>query len=110
MKTLVNSSKKIAIVSKLLEKIPDELDAIHIDVIDKRLENNDGISLKSLGEFAKKIVEEIAPNKRPLEMSVILLDVDEISLLNKEHLSKSCLLYTSPSPRDQRGSRMPSSA
>ena len=25
-------------------------------------------------------------------------------------LKKSCLLYTSPSPRDQRGSRMPSSA
>jgi len=25
-------------------------------------------------------------------------------------LSVSCLLYTSPSPRDQRGSRMPSSA
>ena len=25
-------------------------------------------------------------------------------------LSKDCLLYTSPSPRDQRGSRMPSSA
>ena len=30
------------------------------------------------------------------------------TLLNK--LSGSCLLYTSPSPRDQRGSRMPSSA
>ena len=26
------------------------------------------------------------------------------------NLYKSCLLYTSPSPRDQRGSRMPSSA
>ena len=25
-------------------------------------------------------------------------------------LSMTCLLYTSPSPRDQRGSRMPSSA
>ena len=25
-------------------------------------------------------------------------------------LNESCLLYTSPSPRDQRGSRMPSSA
>ena len=25
-------------------------------------------------------------------------------------LTNSCLLYTSPSPRDQRGSRMPSSA
>ena len=26
------------------------------------------------------------------------------------HIVESCLLYTSPSPRDQRGSRMPSSA
>ena len=30
--------------------------------------------------------------------------------LELDHLSKTCLLYTSPSPRDQRGSRMPSSA
>ena len=29
---------------------------------------------------------------------------------NKFSKSKVCLLYTSPSPRDQRGSRMPSSA
>ena len=28
----------------------------------------------------------------------------------KEPSAKTCLLYTSPSPRDQRGSRMPSSA
>ena len=27
-----------------------------------------------------------------------------------EFLVRACLLYTSPSPRDQRGSRMPSSA
>ena len=33
----------------------------------------------------------------------VLLTTDEVSDL-------SCLLYTSPSPRDQRGSRMPSSA
>ena len=35
-----------------------------------------------------------------------LLDNDEALSLPHE----SCLLYTSPSPRDQRGSRMPSSA
>ena len=29
---------------------------------------------------------------------------------NIAYLNKHCLLYTSPSPRDQRGSRMPSSA
>ena len=28
----------------------------------------------------------------------------------ENHTLRSCLLYTSPSPRDQRGSRMPSSA
>ena len=29
---------------------------------------------------------------------------------DKAKTSETCLLYTSPSPRDQRGSRMPSSA
>ena len=38
-------------------------------------------------------------------------DSDGISpLASDEHLKLACLLYTSPSPRDQRGSRMPSSA
>ena len=32
------------------------------------------------------------------------------ALLNKYDENHFCLLYTSPSPRDQRGSRMPSSA
>ena len=31
-------------------------------------------------------------------------------MLNSPHVMLACLLYTSPSPRDQRGSRMPSSA
>ena len=31
-------------------------------------------------------------------------------LFDPTFLSNDCLLYTSPSPRDQRGSRMPSSA
>ena len=30
--------------------------------------------------------------------------------VNEEDVESTCLLYTSPSPRDQRGSRMPSSA
>ena len=35
---------------------------------------------------------------------------DEMVEKVKEMESKACLLYTSPRPRDQRGSRMPSSA
>ena len=43
----------------------------------------------------------------------VFVGMVESPLLIKPHLrnmSNSCLLYTSPSPRDQRGSRMPSSA
>ena len=38
------------------------------------------------------------------------LDDELANQLNGIMLYLSCLLYTSPSPRDQRGSRMPSSA
>ena len=42
----------------------------------------------------------------------IWLDVEIAAAEAMEKLGQipSCLLYTSPSPRDQRGSRMPSSA
>ena len=35
---------------------------------------------------------------------------NELKLIGKPSISKDCLLYTSPSPRDISGSRMPSSA
>ena len=83
------NSKKIVVISNLLEKTLDADDATYIDVIDKRSGKNSEISLRSLEEFAKKIVEETAPKKRPLEMNVILLDPEEISALNERYLSKS---------------------
>ena len=36
--------------------------------------------------------------------------LDGMDTIIKVHIDNICLLYTSPSPRDQRGSRMPSSA
>jgi len=85
----VDNSKKILVASNLLEEIPENDDETYIDVIDKRLEKNSEIDLETLGKFAKKIVEETAPSKRPLEMNVILLDPEDISALNEKHLSKS---------------------
>ena len=38
------------------------------------------------------------------------LDIGEQQAAVETKLNELCLLYTSPSPRDQRGSRMPSSA
>ena len=37
-----------------------------------------------------------------------VIDLEDLSSVNS--YPEGCLLYTSPSPRDQRGSRMPSSA
>ena len=39
-----------------------------------------------------------------------LIDIIVGCFIRNEVLVSTCLLYTSPSPRDQRGSRMPSSA
>ena len=45
--------------------------------------------------------------KRP---AMLLIDFVEAYFDKSCPLYANCLLYTSPSPRDQRGSRMPSSA
>ena len=45
----------------------------------------------------------------PLNMQWAQEYLGERGLATK-YLMEGCLLYTSPSPRDQRGSRMPSSA
>ena len=50
----------------------------------------------------KKVNDDLKTNFSQLRKKVI-----DISKLMKGYI---CLLYTSPSPRDQRGSRMPSSA
>ena len=44
------------------------------------------------------------------EMPEMLAAQAEIKKLQETYKADLCLLYTSPSPRDQRGSRMPSSA
>ena len=54
------------------------------------------------GETKDALLEGLQGTKRST-MSVVLENT-------KGALLNDCLLYTSPSPRDQRGSRMPSSA
>ena len=64
-------------------------------------------TLEAVAEAREPIDSNDQLQKRILEdMRVLRRDVNTI----REDRSQSCLLYTSPSPRDQRGSRMPSSA
>ena len=46
----------------------------------------------------------------PLGHKIAMTDLKEGDTILKYGHDIGCLLYTSPSPRDQRGSRMPSSA
>ena len=58
---------------------------------------------------ATKIFEVMAGSSKAAQRAAARIDK---TLLRRKaaRRSRSCLLYTSPSPRDQRGSRMPSSA
>ena len=60
-----------------------------------------------------RVVEEDAPppkKKRAAFFGKKSSKAAKITKLQARWRGKNCLLYTSPSPRDQRGSRMPSSA
>ena len=66
---------------------------------------------KPLVELEKQIeqIKELARDSE-VDVSQQLLQLETLAARRREEIFKSCLLYTSPSPRDQRGSRMPSSA
>ena len=53
---------------------------------------------------------EASNTKKVEEIPVEKAEQKRAEKVEKIEKHESCLLYTSPSPRDQRGSRMPSSA
>ena len=79
-------------VDKYMEKFFDSEEAPDQEI--------DVIKYHSLTETLKKLENG--------ELDLLAMPAE---LLHGQHLQMyDCLLYTSPSPRDQRGSRMPSSA
>ena len=48
--------------------------------------------------------------KKNKEINIISRKNSDQGVIRQRHIVDSCLLYTSPSPRDMRRSRMPSSA
>ena len=57
-------------------------------------------------EFKDRVGEILSGYVRRIERGDLIVDLGRTEAV----IPYSCLLYTSPSPRDQRGSRMPSSA
>ena len=61
---------------------------------------------KTRTQLENRISDLESTNKAKLQQ----LNRDLLDQIKKEFKAKSCLLYTSPSPRDRTRSRMPSSA
>ena len=61
--------------------------------------------LEEISEFEQGVAQL---EKEMHQLSKI--EAEAVGVLDEEAKYEFCLLYTSPSPRDQRGSRMPSSA
>ena len=59
-------------------------------------------------------INDVNPLSKSIKIDQTLIDFGRSADYKKNKsgtiLAEACLLYTSPSPRDQRGSRMPSSA
>ena len=81
------------------------------------LPNSDGFFGEYGGKFvpetlmhALKELDEIYARLKNDPKFVEEIDQDLVQFVGRPSPLYFCLLYTSPSPRDQRGSRMPSSA
>ena len=68
---------------------------------------NDEINANTLEFYLQKELESRAVNA---DFEYGIFDCESREMVYGRRINYSCLLYTSPSPRDQRGSRMPSSA
>ena len=76
----------------------------------KALPDPEELTYEEALEALEAIVQRAETGELPLEEAMAEHARGEALLKRCRVLLDGCLLYTSPSPRDQRGSRMPSSA
>ena len=99
------ASRSSTFIQKNNGRLSDLMDEIFIDDL---LGNKEAIKdLFESRQYSKaiRLIMDMADN-----INKYINDKTPWKLDDNEALVVSCLLYTSPSPRDQRGSRMPSSA
>ena len=91
---------------------PDKADVLHVLTRNVQVDRN---RIYTLDTLDKPFLFSYGPHRGRGRNLIIDLVHSENTVTGKQDFSsisgiRRCLLYTSPSPRDQRGSRMPSSA
>ena len=93
------------VVEKKLANLP--ADPLELYELNSDPQEKNKLPIDGDGSVAKKMAAE-------LEAFIVQGDTGmgtpRAAAVEQEDSNRDCLLYTSPSPRDQRGSRMPSSA
>ena len=84
------------------------------DLVGERGAVTDVISLSGIDTFEEKVPVDgkmkLVERECTVDIAMRWVDGFETNIVTFVNTIPTCLLYTSPSPRDQRGSRMPSSA
>ena len=89
-------------------EIPYELEDCH-GAIEARLVEKTGQAGKKIHTGRSRNDQVLVASRLYLKNSLVLI-LEELRTFAEVVLERVCLLYTSPSPRDKRQSRMPSSA
>ena len=97
----MNKDERKKLLDNMDERAPDLVRSIRMKMF--TFDDLQTLDVKTM----QKIMREVDPGKLAVALSAAT-DVLKDAMLGA--LSKRCLLYTSPSPRDKRQSRMPSSA
>ena len=119
----INAEKNLEFALEELKKILSKIQSSSIhktkaegfegdDFLNSVVCGNSELDFKDLNKKLKLIEDNAGRNRDAPKFSARTLDIDIVLQIdeNNDILFESCLLYTSPSPRDLYRSRMPSSA
>ena len=84
------------------QEILEEVSAFYVEI---GAESGKNETFDEAGTIEKEVQKAIETGQNAIKVRA-----SKTVKINKSLWENTCLLYTSPSPRDQRGSRMPSSA